>query len=63
MQDLIDKAQRTLVGNRKMIQKMQASARIPQTDDSDDPAYANFIQVLFLLIFFFWFFDDLPFFI
>ncbi|KAK4741488.1 hypothetical protein SAY87_025076 [Trapa incisa] len=44
--DLIDKAQRTLVGNRKMIHKMQASAQISLKDDSDDTAYANFNQII-----------------
>ncbi|KAK4789271.1 hypothetical protein SAY86_020590 [Trapa natans] len=45
-QDLVDKAQRTLVGNRKMIHKMQASAQISLKDDSDDTAYANFNQII-----------------
>lgn len=49
MQDLIDKAQRTLVGNRNLIQKMQPSAGIPPASDSDDSAFANFNQVLFSL--------------
>ncbi|KAF5456853.1 hypothetical protein F2P56_026287 [Juglans regia] len=46
-QDLIDKAQTTLVGNRSLLQRMQASVGIPFTSDSDDPAYANFNQVAF----------------
>ncbi|KAG2700395.1 hypothetical protein I3843_07G227800 [Carya illinoinensis] len=45
-QDLIDKAQTTLVGNRSLLQRMQASVGIPLTSDSDDPAYANFNQVV-----------------
>ncbi|KAF7851839.1 hypothetical protein BT93_L2002 [Corymbia citriodora subsp. variegata] len=45
-QDLIDQAQTTLVGNRSLIRKMQASVSIPLTSDSEDPAYANFNQII-----------------
>ncbi|PKI64486.1 spindle and kinetochore-associated protein 2 [Punica granatum] len=45
-QDLIDKAQRTLAGNRNLIRKMQASAGIPLSSDYDDPAFANFNQII-----------------
>lgn len=44
-QDLIDKARTTLVGNRNLLQHMQAPMGIPVTSDSDDPAFANFNQV------------------
>ncbi|KAF7817314.1 spindle and kinetochore-associated protein 2 [Senna tora] len=44
-QDLIDKAQRTLVENRDMVQRMQASTGIPLTDD-DDSAFTNFKQII-----------------
>ncbi|XP_010063842.2 spindle and kinetochore-associated protein 2 [Eucalyptus grandis] len=45
-QDLIDQARTTLVGNRSLIRKMQASVSIPLTSDSEDPAYANFNQII-----------------
>ncbi|KAJ9702777.1 hypothetical protein PVL29_004487 [Vitis rotundifolia] len=45
-QDLIDKARTTLVGNRSLLQRMQASMGIPLASDSDDPAYANFNQII-----------------
>lgn len=44
-QDLIDKAKTILVGNRSLLQRMQASTGIPVTDDSNDPSYTNFNQV------------------
>ncbi|KAI6689573.1 hypothetical protein NL676_026401 [Syzygium grande] len=45
-QDLIDQARTTLVGNRGLLRKMQASVSIPVTSDSEDSAYANFNQVI-----------------
>ncbi|KAK6237065.1 hypothetical protein SCA6_012402 [Theobroma cacao] len=45
-QDLIDKARTTLVGNRNLLQHMQAPMGIPVTSDSDDPAFANFNQII-----------------
>ncbi|CAI9094707.1 OLC1v1030494C2 [Oldenlandia corymbosa var. corymbosa] len=45
-QGLIDKARMVLVGNRSMLQKLQASTRIPVTDDSSDSAYSNFSQII-----------------
>ncbi|XP_057511044.1 uncharacterized protein LOC130793393 [Actinidia eriantha] len=45
-QDLIDKARTTLVGNRSLLQRLQASTGIPVTNDSDDPAYSNFTQII-----------------
>ncbi|GMY29134.1 spindle and kinetochore-associated protein 2 [Fagus crenata] len=45
-QDLIDKARTTLVGNRTLLQQMQASVGIPIISDSDDPAFANFNQIV-----------------
>ncbi|XP_059461530.1 uncharacterized protein LOC132190528 [Corylus avellana] len=45
-QDLIDKARTTLVGNRSLLQRMQASVGIPLANDSDDPAFANFNQIV-----------------
>ncbi|XVE53509.1 hypothetical protein DITRI_Ditri03aG0009000 [Diplodiscus trichospermus] len=45
-QDLIDKARTTLVGNRNLLQRMQASTGIPRTRDSDDPAFNNFNQII-----------------
>ncbi|XP_039054890.1 spindle and kinetochore-associated protein 2-like [Hibiscus syriacus] len=45
-QDLIDKARTVLVGNRNLVQRMQASTGIPLTSDSDDPALTNFNQII-----------------
>ncbi|XP_076958451.1 uncharacterized protein LOC143634181 [Bidens hawaiensis] len=45
-QDLIDKARTTIVGNRASSQRLQASMGIPVTNDSDDPAYTNFNEVI-----------------
>ncbi|EEF46843.1 uncharacterized protein LOC8274152 [Ricinus communis] len=45
-QDLIDKARTSLVGNRNQIQRMQASVRIPLTTVDEDPAFANFNQII-----------------
>ncbi|XP_057424737.1 uncharacterized protein LOC130718225 [Lotus japonicus] len=44
-QDLIDKAQITLVENRNSLQRMQASVGIPVTGE-DDAAFTNFKQVI-----------------
>ncbi|PHT64547.1 hypothetical protein T459_31615 [Capsicum annuum] len=44
-QDLIDKARATLVGNGSLLQKLQLSAGVPVTSDSDDPSYASFNQI------------------
>lgn len=38
----------TLVGNRTFIQRIQASVGVAITSDSEDPAYINFNQVIFL---------------
>ncbi|KAJ0431557.1 putative spindle and kinetochore-associated protein [Helianthus annuus] len=45
-QDLIDKARTTIVGNRASLQRLQTSMGIPVTNDSDDPAYTNFNEVI-----------------
>ncbi|KDP33491.1 hypothetical protein JCGZ_07062 [Jatropha curcas] len=45
-QDLIDKAQTTLIGNRSLLQKMQASMGIPITSADEDPAFANLNQII-----------------
>ncbi|XP_028799169.1 uncharacterized protein LOC114754551 [Neltuma alba] len=45
MQDLIDKAQRTLVENRDLVQRMQASMGTSLTGE-DDSAFTNFKQFL-----------------
>ncbi|XP_042491999.1 uncharacterized protein LOC122071678 isoform X2 [Macadamia integrifolia] len=45
-QDLIDKAKTVLVGNRSLLQRMQASSGIPITSDSDDTAFSNFNQII-----------------
>ncbi|KAL3500272.1 hypothetical protein ACH5RR_039365 [Cinchona calisaya] len=45
-QDLIDKARVILVGNRSLLQRLQASTGLPATDDSSDPAYTNFNQII-----------------
>ncbi|XP_047339319.1 uncharacterized protein LOC124942807 [Impatiens glandulifera] len=45
-QDLIDKARMTLVGNKLSVQRMQSSLNIPVANDNEDPAYANFNQVI-----------------
>lgn len=45
-QDLIDKASSILVGNRSMLQRMQASVGIPVTSDSEDAAYSSFNQII-----------------
>ncbi|KAI3468371.1 hypothetical protein Pfo_025034 [Paulownia fortunei] len=44
-QDLIDKARTLLVGNRTLLQRLQASTGIRVTSDADDPAYVSFNQV------------------
>ncbi|KAF5743375.1 hypothetical protein HS088_TW09G01443 [Tripterygium wilfordii] len=45
-QDLIDKAQTSLVSNRNVLQNMQAFTGIPFTSDSDDSSFTNFNQVI-----------------
>ncbi|PIA46015.1 hypothetical protein AQUCO_01600347v1 [Aquilegia coerulea] len=45
-QDLIDKASTVLIGNRSLVQRMQASSGIPTSTDSDDPAYTNLKQII-----------------
>ncbi|KMS95096.1 hypothetical protein BVRB_012570 [Beta vulgaris subsp. vulgaris] len=45
-QDLIDKASSILVGNRSMVQRMQASVGIPVTSDSEDAAFTSFNQII-----------------
>lgn len=42
----------TLVGNRTFIQRIQASVGVPITSDSEDPAYINFNQVIFLFLYY-----------
>ncbi|VVA11643.1 PREDICTED: spindle and kinetochore-associated [Prunus dulcis] len=44
-QDLIDQARTTLVGNRNLVQRMEASMGISPNTDSEDSAFANFNQV------------------
>ncbi|KAI9118253.1 hypothetical protein K1719_010585 [Acacia pycnantha] len=44
-QDLIDKAQRTLVENRDLVQRMQASMGTSLPDE-DDSAFTNFKQII-----------------
>ncbi|XP_077238190.1 spindle/kinetochore-associated protein isoform X2 [Tasmannia lanceolata] len=45
-QDLIDKARTTLVGNRSLLKRMQASSGLPLISDSDDLAYTNLNQII-----------------
>ncbi|XP_073136297.1 uncharacterized protein [Henckelia pumila] len=45
-QDLIDKARTVLVGNKTLLQRLQASAGVPMTCDADDPSYENFNQII-----------------
>lgn len=45
-QDLIDKARVILVGNRSLLQRLQASTGVLVTDDSSDSAYTNFNQII-----------------
>lgn len=44
-QDLIDKAQEILVGNRNLLQRMQTYVGMPQTYE-DDTAFTNFKQII-----------------
>ncbi|KAI4389730.1 hypothetical protein MLD38_001927 [Melastoma candidum] len=44
-QDLIDKARTTLVGNRNLLHRIQASVAI-LPGDAEDPAYDNFKEVI-----------------
>ncbi|KAL5785922.1 hypothetical protein ACOSQ2_008314 [Xanthoceras sorbifolium] len=43
-QDLIDKAQTTLIGNRTSVQRMHASLGVP--GESEDPAFDSFKQII-----------------
>ncbi|KAI3473015.1 hypothetical protein Pfo_030098 [Paulownia fortunei] len=45
-QDLIDKARTLLVGNRTLLQRLQASTGVCVSSDADDPAYASFNQII-----------------
>ncbi|KAK4389001.1 hypothetical protein Sango_2237100 [Sesamum angolense] len=45
-QDLIDKARTLLVGNRTLLQRLQASSGAPVTSDADDPVFASFNQII-----------------
>ncbi|BBG95011.1 hypothetical protein Prudu_003441 [Prunus dulcis] len=45
-QDLIDQARTTLVGNRNLVQRMEASMGISPNTDSEDSAFANFNQII-----------------
>ncbi|KAK9698168.1 hypothetical protein RND81_08G086400 [Saponaria officinalis] len=45
-QDLIDKARSILVGNRSMVQRMQASVGVPVISDSEDSAFSSFNQII-----------------
>ncbi|KAJ4707743.1 spindle and kinetochore-associated protein 2 [Melia azedarach] len=45
-QDLIDKARTVLVGNRSLVQRMQAPLDIPVISESEDHGFANFKQVI-----------------
>ncbi|KAI5659702.1 hypothetical protein M9H77_28495 [Catharanthus roseus] len=45
-QDLIDKTKTILVGNRSLLQRMQASTGVPVTDDSSDLSFTNFNQII-----------------
>ncbi|XXG51768.1 hypothetical protein AAC387_Pa03g0265 [Persea americana] len=45
-QDLIDKARITLVGNRSLLQRMQASSGLTTINDSDDLEYTNLNQII-----------------
>lgn len=52
MQDLIDKAQRVLVENRNLVQRMQPSLGISPSGE-DDAAFTNFKQVIVRVCVFF----------
>lgn len=52
VQDLIDKAQRILVENRNLVQRMQPSLGISRTGE-DDAAFTNFKQVIVRVCVFF----------
>ncbi|KAJ4837002.1 hypothetical protein Tsubulata_022215 [Turnera subulata] len=45
-QNLIDRAQTTLVANRNLIKRMEASSGIPLTGDAEDPAFDNLNQII-----------------
>ncbi|KAI3468377.1 hypothetical protein Pfo_025040, partial [Paulownia fortunei] len=44
--DLIDKARTLLVGNRTLLQRLQASTGVSVSSDADDPAYLSFNQII-----------------
>ncbi|XP_073303751.1 uncharacterized protein [Primulina huaijiensis] len=46
LQDLIDKARTVLVGNKTLLQRLQASAGVPVACDADDLSYDNFNQII-----------------
>lgn len=48
LQDLIDQASGTLVGNMATVQRMLSSLEIGGTGDAIDVAYSNFKEVLYL---------------
>ncbi|KAK1268992.1 hypothetical protein QJS04_geneDACA022848 [Acorus gramineus] len=45
-QDLIDNARSILVGNRSLLQRLQASCGLPVIRNSEDAAYMNLVQGL-----------------
>ncbi|KAH9303973.1 hypothetical protein KI387_008377 [Taxus chinensis] len=45
-QDLIDKTQTMLVGNRALIQRLQVRTNIPVISDSDDPVYTSLETII-----------------
>ncbi|GAA0166086.1 hypothetical protein Leryth_012057 [Lithospermum erythrorhizon] len=45
-QELIDKARTIIVGNRSLLQRLQASTGTPVTTDDEDPGFTNFNQVI-----------------
>ncbi|GLJ28943.1 hypothetical protein SUGI_0570970 [Cryptomeria japonica] len=45
-QDLIDKTQTMLVGNRALIQRLQVRTNIPVTSDSDDLVYTSLGKII-----------------
>ncbi|KAF3774922.1 hypothetical protein EJ110_NYTH51857 [Nymphaea thermarum] len=45
-QDLMDRTRTTLVGNRGLLQRVQASAGITLNDDGDDSAIDHLVQII-----------------
>ncbi|KAK1292208.1 hypothetical protein QJS10_CPB17g00151 [Acorus calamus] len=45
-QDLIDNARSILVGNRSLLQRLQASCGLPVIRNSEDAAYMNLVQIM-----------------